>query len=66
MSEAVAQVGYKAVAFLANLRDEDVEAMPPARREELGNLCAYWAARVKARPPAKAGVLSELRNGARD
>jgi hypothetical protein len=63
----VVQVGYKATAYLSSLTDDDVRAMPPARRAQLEQWCAHWAARVKQLSGAepKSGVLFDLKAGAR-
>ena len=59
---AIEQIGYKAIAFLANLTREDIEAMPPARREQLAQLCEHSAKLVaeSLRNTTRAGVLLDL------
>ena len=53
-------------ALLEALTQEEIDALPPARRQRLGALLAYWGNRCD--PPkdeAKAGVLAVLKDGER-
>jgi hypothetical protein len=58
----------KAIAFLDNLSGEELDKLPPARREKFAALCHHWA-QLPERPPKpkepKAGVLSRHRDGER-
>lgn len=57
----------KAIAFLDNLTLEELDRLPPARRERFAALCHRWAQlaerRQEKRP--KAGVLADLKDGKR-
>jgi hypothetical protein len=56
----------KLAALLNALTQADIEALPPARRRQLGQLLKHWGARCD--PPQdqpKSGVLSDLRRGLR-
>jgi hypothetical protein len=54
----------KVAALLTGLTREEVDAMPPARRERFAQLLQHWAdfARIRPQPP-KSGVLLELKRG---
>jgi hypothetical protein len=56
----------KAIAFLGNLKREEVEQLPPAHRQRFADLCRHWAAVAERRQEqAKAGNLSDLKRGNR-
>jgi hypothetical protein len=59
--------GADAIAALfEQLRREDVDAMPPARRERFAQLCEHWANFARLRPDTtKGSVVIELRRGQR-
>jgi hypothetical protein len=59
-------VADKIAALMESLRQEDIDAMPPARRERFAFLLSRWAnvARVRPEPP-KEGVLARLSAGER-
>jgi hypothetical protein len=60
------EVIAKLDALLNALRQDDIDALPPARRERLGQLLTYWGSRCN--PPKeepKAGVLCDLSRGER-
>jgi hypothetical protein len=54
-------------ALFEQLKREEVDAMPPAKRERFAALCEHWAQFARLRPAnaPKAGVLVELRKGRR-
>ncbi|HEY7550705.1 MAG TPA: hypothetical protein VH913_14455 [Hyphomicrobiaceae bacterium] len=55
------------MALLDAITRADIEALPPARREQLGQLLKHWGARCD--PPdgePKAGVVSNLTRKPRD
>ncbi|HEY7550652.1 MAG TPA: hypothetical protein VH913_14190 [Hyphomicrobiaceae bacterium] len=57
----------KLVALLNAITQTDIEALPPARREQLGQLLKFWGARCD--PPngvPKTGVVSNLTRKPRD
>lgn len=56
----------KTIAFLDGLSREDLDRLPPARRQKFAALCHHWA-KLAERPPKepKTGVLSALKNGDR-
>jgi hypothetical protein len=59
-------IATKVAALLTALRRQDVEALPPAERHRLADLCRYVAA--LAEPPAKparSGMLYDLGGGRR-
>jgi hypothetical protein len=56
----------KLSALLDAMTQADIDALPPARRERLGQLLRHWADRCD--PPKderKAGAISDLRRGER-
>jgi hypothetical protein len=54
-------------ALFEQLKREDVDAMPPAKRERFAQLCRHWADFASIRPKApKSGVLVELQARRRD
>ena len=54
-------------ALFEQLKREDVDAMPPAKRERFAALCEHWAQFARLRPDApKSGVLVALRTRRRD
>jgi hypothetical protein len=59
-------IATKLAALLDALTQADIEALPPARRERLGQLLKHWGARCD--PPKderKAGAISDPRRGER-
>jgi hypothetical protein len=57
----------KIAALFEQLQREDIDALPPARRERFAALCEHWANFARLRPDApKAGVLVELQARRRD
>jgi diphthamide synthase subunit DPH2 len=58
-------VADKIAALMESLRQEDVEAMAPARRERFAFLCSRWANVARVRPEPKSGVLASLKSGER-
>jgi hypothetical protein len=55
----------KVSALLEQLKQEDVEAMAPARRERFAFLCSRWANVARVRETPKEGVLASLKDGDR-
>lgn len=52
------------VAGFAALTTADVEALPPAERRRLADVCRHWAAIAEPKPPApRSGVLAQLHDG---
>jgi hypothetical protein len=57
----------KLVALLDAMTQADIDALPPARRERLGQLLRHWGARCDSPTGApKAGVSPELKREPRD
>jgi hypothetical protein len=57
-------------ALIETLRLEDIDAMPPAKRERFAQLCSHWGAiaatrAVRRQQERSAGVLADLRRGQR-
>jgi hypothetical protein len=60
-------VADKIAALFGVLTRQEVDEMPPARRERFAQLCEHWANFARMQPEApKAGVLVELRARRRD
>jgi hypothetical protein len=59
-------IADKIAALLDGLSREDLDRLPPARRQKFAALCHHWA-QLAERPPKepKAGILSSLKNGDR-
>jgi hypothetical protein len=59
-------IADRIIAFLDSLNREELERLPPARRQKFAALCHHWA-QLAERPPKepRAGVLSALKNGDR-
>jgi hypothetical protein len=57
----------KAIAFLDNLTLEELDRLPPARRQKFSELCYHWhkLAERRLEQQPKSGVLSDLRRGQR-
>jgi hypothetical protein len=56
----------KAIAFLDNLTLEELDRLPPARRQKFSELCYHWHKLAEARPKEpKTGVLRDLKDGRR-
>jgi len=53
----------RAVASLTVLGPSQIEALPPAERRRLADLCRQVAAIAEPKPQPKAGILSALRGG---
>lgn len=59
-------IAEKALALLTVIRPEDVQALPPAKRQQFTQACRHLADIAEPKPPPpKAGVLADLRNGNR-
>lgn len=55
-------VATKAAALLSALRRADIEALSPAQRERLAQICRYVAdMAAPATPEPKSGVLADVR-----
>jgi hypothetical protein len=61
----VMSVIEKTVALLDALTVTDVQALPPAQRRRFADICKHWAALADRADAPKAGVLSDLKRGAR-
>jgi hypothetical protein len=56
----------KAIAFLDSLNSEELDRLPPARRQKCAALCHHWWRLAKGPPKEpKAGVLGSLKAGER-
>jgi hypothetical protein len=56
----------KIAALFAALRQEDVDALPPAERRRFADTLRYWAERSEAKAKrAQSGVLARLKRGER-
>ena len=56
----------KAIAFLDNLTLDELDRLPPARRQKFSELCYHWHQLAERRREApKDGVLSRLKSGER-
>lgn len=58
----------KALALLEALRQEDIEALPPAHLSRFSELCRHWHQLSDKRlhkPKSKSGILASLYDGAR-
>jgi hypothetical protein len=58
-------VADKAAAVLTAVRREDVNAMSPAARQRLADLCRHVAGMAEPRTVPKSGVLGDLSAGQR-
>jgi hypothetical protein len=56
----------KIAALFAALRQEDVDAMPPAARRRFADTLRHWAGKAELPPMRpRAGVLASLKSGER-
>jgi hypothetical protein len=55
----------KTVALLDVLTFHDVQALPPAQRRRFADMCKHWAQLADRADAPKAGVLGDLKRGAR-
>ena len=59
-------IADRVITFLDSLSREELDRLPPARRQKFAALCHHWA-QLAERPPKepKPGVLSALKSGDR-